>query len=175
MDLRTQTEDQMTDDFTDDIRRQVQDRIDQEMTQLPPLGIRTPPRRSRVSLSGSASSPMNSATERFTRRFSTIGSFSAKIAKNGIEWAGHHWQRDILNHSLMAVEEVVAQYLLESSRVGQEIAELVSSGEDAKSQKIVRVKELHEALVKRASQLRGDRRRTSCLKFAHTIDGTPSP
>ncbi len=161
----------MTDDFTDDPRRQVQDRIYRERAQLPPArDPDAPPEITsqfiRECLFANELGDGTLYAALFRHKF-----VFCKNTEEWYEWVGHHWQRDILNHSLVAVEEVVDQYLLEYSRVGQEIAALVSAGEDAKSQKILRVKDLHESLLKRASQLRGGRRRTSCLKFAHTIDG----
>ncbi len=93
-----------------------------------------------------------------------------KSSEEWYVWTGHHWERDIMGRALTAVEEVVAHYLAEYRRVGKEISDAVSAGEDAKSQKLTRLNDLHDALVKRAIQLRGDRRRTACLKWAHTID-----
>jgi putative DNA primase/helicase len=160
----------MTDDpTTDDIRKQVEERVKAEAAQLPQA-----PAGSAKEITGKLIRDclfMNELGD--GTLYATIFRDRFLYCNNSdewYEWEGHHWQRDIMNRSLMAVEAVVEQYLTEYSRVGKDIADAVSAGEDAKSQKLIRLRELHDNLVKRAIALRGDRRRTTCLKFAHTIE-----
>jgi putative DNA primase/helicase len=85
------------------------------------------------------------------------------------EWAGHSWRRDVMNRSLAAVEKVVECYLDEYRRLASRIDETIQNDGDD-SGKVKKLKEKQHQLLKRASQLRGDKRRTACLKFAHTIE-----
>ena len=50
------------------------------------------------------------------------------------------------------------------------IADLTERTAIENSKKIEKLTELQKSLLKRASQLRDDKRRTACLKFAHTIE-----
>lgn len=94
-----------------------------------------------------------------------------KNSQEWFEWSGHVWKRDIMNRSLAAVENVVQLYLSESKATYSKIAELVASGgDDDGKEDLKKLKARQGALLKRASQLRGDKRRTACLKFAHTIE-----
>lgn len=90
-----------------------------------------------------------------------------KNSQEWFEWAGHCWQRDIMNHSLAAVEKIVDHYLTECKAVATKIVDLTASGED---EKVGQLRTTQSNLLKRVSQLRADKRRTACLKFAHTIE-----
>jgi putative DNA primase/helicase len=96
-----------------------------------------------------------------------------KNTQEWFEWAGHYWQRDMMSRSLAAVEQiVVGHYLAEYKRVAQDIVDLTASATDGdgSATEIKRLRTQQANLLKRASQLRADKRRTACLKFAHTID-----
>ena len=69
-----------------------------------------------------------------------------------------------------SVEELVARYMAEYKALGGTIADLTADAEADNSRQIKRLSELQKQLLKRVSQLRADKRRTACLKFAHTID-----
>jgi len=86
------------------------------------------------------------------------------------EWQGHSWKRDIMNRSLAVVEQLVDRYLGEYKALGGKIGDLTAEQDVDNSRKIKRLTELQKQLLKRVSQLRADKRRTACLKFAHTID-----
>jgi len=90
-----------------------------------------------------------------------------KNAGEWFTWQGHFWKRDILGDALGAVEDLVACYLDEYKRISARIAELIKS--DGEGEAIKKLKLQQKQLLKRASQLRGDNRRTACLKFAHTL------
>jgi len=102
------------------------------------------------------------------------------FAKNSEEWyywTGQHWERDVMGRAAVAVEAVVARYLEEHARAGRDRDAAITAGvasgvppkEIERSEAVVKLDDLRDALLKRAIQLRGDRRRTACLKFAHTI------
>ncbi len=83
------------------------------------------------------------------------------------EWTGHIWRRDIMNRSLAAVEKIAGLYLGEYERISSQIVERAQAG-DGKDE-IKKLSKKQEKILERVRQLRGDNRRTSCLKFAHTI------
>ena len=94
-----------------------------------------------------------------------------KNTQEWFEWAGHYWQRDAMNRSLAAVEQVVDHYLAEYKRISGRIGDLVSAGEaESAAEEIKRLRSQQASILKRATQLRADKRRTACLKFSHTID-----
>ena len=84
------------------------------------------------------------------------------------EWTGHCWQRDVMGGALAAVEDVVQQYLGEYKRLSLEIVEMTAAGSTPESDGIKKIRTMQTNLLQRISQLRGDNRRTACLKFAHT-------
>jgi putative DNA primase/helicase len=84
------------------------------------------------------------------------------------DWRGHFWQRDIMNKTLAAVEKVTEQYLNEYKKTVGQLAGAISAEEPAGT--LQKLKSKQSSLLKRVSQLRADKRRTACLKFAHTIE-----
>ncbi|MBW2675348.1 MAG: DNA primase [Deltaproteobacteria bacterium] len=86
------------------------------------------------------------------------------------EWNGHFWQRDIMNRSLASVEILARHYLGEYKKIAGQIAELVSKGGEPDKDKLKKLAQKQRDILKRVSQLRDDKRRTACLKFAHTIE-----
>lgn len=86
------------------------------------------------------------------------------------EWAGHYWQRDVMGRALSAVEAVVEQYLIEYRVTATELTNFLASGGELKSDQGLRLKDKKEALLARARQLRGTRRRANCLEMAHTCE-----
>ena len=86
------------------------------------------------------------------------------------EWNGNYWERDIMNRSLAAVEIIVPHYLQEFKTTAKELTDLIAGGEDPKSEKAKKLEKMRDKLISRVNQLRDDKRRTACLKFAHTID-----
>ncbi|MBN1545723.1 MAG: hypothetical protein JW902_03595 [Syntrophaceae bacterium] len=150
----------------EDIRKQIEDRVEQESSQsTPPTGQDdTPKVTSKLIQECLIANELGDATlyaKIFRGRFLYV-----KNTQEWFEWNGNAWQRDIMNHSLSAVEEVVDQYLSEYKLTSADIAEAKKSGED---DKVDRLKTRQSNLLKRVSQLRADKRRTACLKFAHTI------
>jgi hypothetical protein len=76
-----------------------------------------------------------------------------------------------MNKSLAAVEKIVEHYLTEYKSVSKAVVDLAAAeGSDEATAKIKKLTVKQGALLKRVSQLRSDKRRTTCLKFAHTID-----
>lgn len=148
------------------LRQQVKDRVDQEAAQIPPADdeqkITSKFIRECLSKNELGDSVLYSTL--FRDKF-----LYCKNTQEWFEWTGNYWQRDIMNRTLAAVEKVVEQYLAEYKKLSGEISELVAAGEDPESEKLRKLKGKQEALLKRASGLRSDKRRTACLKFAHTI------
>ena len=79
-------------------------------------------------------------------------------------WTGHHWKIDNMGAALAGVEDVAATYEAEAGRIRREAAGI--DDRDRYKQMMSTVRDLE----KRAVQLRGDNRRTACLKFAHTSE-----
>jgi len=155
----------MTDEI-DDIRKQVRERVDEEAATLPPQEDESPITskfiRDCLHSNELGDGALYAAT--FRDRF-----LYCKNTQEWFEWVGHCWQRDIMNHSLAAVEEVVDHYLAEYGRVSEDLASQTKEGLDLKSDAAQRMQGLQESLLKRISRLRADKGRTACLKFAHTI------
>jgi putative DNA primase/helicase len=148
----------------DDIREQVQKRIDEEAAQIPPADDEQKITSKLIQECLFANELGDSVL------YSTLFRDQFLYCKNTqewFEWSGHFWQRDIMNRSLASVEKVVDCYLHEYKRLAGNIADLIVQ-EDKNG--VGKLKKRQHDLLKRASQLRGDKRRNSCLKFAHTID-----
>lgn len=154
-------------DSIDEMRKQVEERVAAEATQLPAPDER-PAITSKLINDCLFANALGDATlyaALFRDRFLYV-----KDMKEWFEWNGHHWQRDIMDRSLSAVEKVVDLYLDEYRRAGSDMADLLKAGKGPKDETMIKLKDRQDFLLKRVSQLRDDRRRTACLKFAHTID-----
>jgi putative DNA primase/helicase len=153
-------------DSADDIRKMVQERVDQEAAELPP-----PDEKPAI-------------TSDFVRRCinaNALGDgtlFAAlyrdkyiycKNLREWLEWTGHYWQLDVMGHAYVAVEGVVEQYMLEYGKISNKILELADGDEENKD-KLKKLRRLQSAILKKVSQLRDGKRRNSCLEFAHTIE-----
>lgn len=90
-----------------------------------------------------------------------------KNTQEWFEWTGQIWTRDIMNRALAAVEKIAETYLDEYKKIAAQIAEL--AGGDNKDE-IIKMRKKGDKILERVRQLRGDNRRTACLKFAHTIE-----
>lgn len=95
-----------------------------------------------------------------------------KNSQEWYEWGGHVWKRDVMNRSLAAVERVVGLYLSEYKALSARIAELAKDGDDEEVYKseLKRLRGKQSAILERARQLRGRKRRSACLEFSHTIE-----
>lgn len=85
-----------------------------------------------------------------------------KTAGEWYRWTGHHWEIDIEEKSLAAVEGVVEKYLQEARDLVTKIADC--HDDDAKRD----MKKTQEFLYARIARLRSDRGRKNCLNFART-------
>lgn len=92
-----------------------------------------------------------------------------KNTQEWYEWLGHYWQKDLMNHSLAAVEKVALEYLKENKRLFDKLQEALKADQEDKSE-TSKIGKRQKAILERVRQLRGDNRRNACLKFAHTID-----
>ena len=158
----------MTDATGDDIRKQVQERVSEEAARLAPTTDETPKITSKLIQECLFANAVGDGT-----LYATVLRDQFLYSKNNqewYEWNGNYWQRDAMHRSLVAVEQIVPHYLAEYKRVSAELTELLATGEDQKSEKAKHLASKRDKLLSRASQLRDDKRRTACLKFAHTIE-----
>lgn len=88
-----------------------------------------------------------------------------KTDQNWYKWSGHHWERDIMNSSLAAVENVTERYLKEAVNLSYKRNDAVKDGKD---EEVKKIKADIELVYKRASRLRTDRGRRNCVACAHT-------
>ncbi len=152
---------------TEEIRKQVQERIDQEASQT------TSPNEEPKITSKLINECLFANELGDSVLYATLFRDQFLYCKNTqewFEWNEHYWQRDIMGRSLAAAEKVVEHYLAEYKKTAPMIAKLISDGNADDSKEVKRLRKREESLLKRASQLRADKRRTACLKFAHTID-----
>jgi len=161
-------------DTVDEIRRQVEDRVAQEDDQAP-AGSGGGDGGSEISskLIGEClfANELGDGTlfaAQFRNRFLYV-----KNTQEWFEWSGAYWERDVMGRALAAVEQIVQLYLDEYNKIAFEITEQVKRGDSdtTTGQAEIKKRERKQSqILKRASQLRGDKRRTACLKFAHTIE-----
>jgi len=83
-------------------------------------------------------------------------------------WNGHHWEIDILDQALAAVERVVDTYLDEVDRINEQLRGMY--GNPDQKDVISRLEATRTNLFKRVSRLRSSKGRKNCLHFAHTCD-----
>lgn len=151
----------------EDIRRQVEERVAQEGAVTGASGDGEPEITSDFIQDCLRANELGDGTlyaSEFRDRF-----LFCKNSQEWYEWIGHCWQRDVMNHSLSAVERIVNRYLMECKSVSTRLIEL-ASGMEPDPDEVKALRGLQSNLLKRVSQLRADKRRTACLKFAHTIE-----
>ncbi|MFA5158802.1 MAG: phage/plasmid primase, P4 family [Patescibacteria group bacterium] len=152
-------------DSIPDIRRQVQERVQKEAEQQPPKEEKQEIDSAFIGkclFSNSSGDGLLYATL-FRDKFLYV-----KNIQEWFEWTGHRWQRDKMNRSMAAVEKVAEVYLEEYKKISGQIVEKTKAGES--ESEIEKLSKKQKAILERVRQLRGDNRRTACLKFAHTID-----
>lgn len=91
-----------------------------------------------------------------------------KSMETWLVWKGHHWGLDEMDEVKSAVENVVAEYRKEAQRIREEISDL--RGQKDSESKIKRLEKTQGEIYKRISALRTMRRRNNCLYAAHTCD-----
>lgn len=82
-----------------------------------------------------------------------------------LRWAGHHWEEDIMQTALAAVERVCEEYLRISSTLWAEASKLEPKSDELKANEKQR-----EELHKRVTILRNTAGRDQLLECTHTID-----
>ena len=88
-----------------------------------------------------------------------------KSAKEWLVWSGHFWERDILDYSLGAVENVVDRYLQEARNL---VDRIVIANEEKKDRLAKNLKAIQTNIYKRVKRLRSNLGREQCLKMSHT-------
>ena len=91
-----------------------------------------------------------------------------KSSREWLRWTGHHWELDVMESSLAAVEDVCRAYLREAVNIVQKIAKASEGGDQDAKQQIAQLEKTQKWIYKRVYSLRADTRRNSCLKFAHS-------
>lgn len=167
MDFSTPTKDEsqhMTEQTIDEIKKAVQDRVDQEAATV------VDPEEEKIN-SALINQCLFSNSKGDGLLYATLFRDQFLYVKNiqeWFKWTGHIWQLDKMNESLAAVEKVAEIYLSEYKKLSGNIIEMTKAGES--DSEIKKLQDKQKAILERVRQLRGDNRRTSCLKFAHTID-----
>ncbi|MCX5834857.1 MAG: phage/plasmid primase, P4 family, partial [Deltaproteobacteria bacterium] len=156
----------MTDKTDDDIRKQVKDRVNQEAAALP--SSQGEPEITRQFVRDSLFLNEEGDSILYATLFRD-GFVFLKNRQEWFEWRGHVWKRDVMNRATAAVSRIAEIYLNESKKVALDIVDLMA-GEQRDAEAVLKLKGRQKDLLKRHSQLRADKRRTACLKFAHNID-----
>ena len=84
-------------------------------------------------------------------------------AQGWLRWNGQHWEVDIEERCLGAVEPVAAAYLSMLPEIGSKLKNWAGDKE-----KVARLKKVQSKVIKRASRLRADRGRKNAIKLAAT-------
>ena len=82
-----------------------------------------------------------------------------------LRWAKHHWEVDIAETVLCAVEEVAEAYLVEYLKIAAQIGNALREGQTQLQEKL---QDYQAALFKRIKRLRTVKGRRSCVEFART-------
>jgi len=88
-----------------------------------------------------------------------------KSSGEWLTWQGHHWEIDVGETAISAVESVAEAYDEEALKVGEKITWAIKKGDQDAEESL---RERQKALFKRATKLRSDRGRRNCLAFART-------
>lgn len=80
-------------------------------------------------------------------------------------WAGHHWKTDMMQSAYASTEDVVDRLLAESIILSEWIANAYQKGDKTRAEELT---QRRKTIYKRVSQLRDDRGRNACIKFART-------
>ncbi len=83
-------------------------------------------------------------------------------------WKGHHWGIDEMDAAYAATENVALEYQKEAERIRDEIQEL--KGKKDTESRIKRLENLQKQLYKRVKDMRKRHRRNNCLWAAHTCE-----
>ena len=162
----------MTDDSMNDIRKQVQERVDQALANAsgPPAPDATPGITRKFVQECLSANELGDGTlyaRLFHNRF-----IYCNNTQEWFVWAGHYWKRDIMTESLAVIEGVVDVYLDEYRATGEDIVNLMAgaaeNGED-KNEKLKRLKSREEAILSRVRQLRTHKRRMVTRMIAQTL------
>lgn len=82
-----------------------------------------------------------------------------------LRWAGHTWDRDVMQQAYAATEDVVDRLLEETVTVSAWIATAMQQKDN---KRVAELSKRNELIYKRVASLREDRGRNACIKFART-------
>lgn len=150
---------------TADIRKQVQDRVEQESS-----ASAQPPEDDKITSEFITSCLYENSkgdASLYAKLFRDQYLY-CKGMKEWFVWKDHNWNLDIMDEHTTAVENIAQKYLEEYFRTSSEIAKMAAR-EDTDGNTIKKLHGKCKALTERVRQLRGVNRRDQCLKFVHTI------
>ncbi len=149
----------------DEIKKQVQDRIDREKKLSPAAG--EPDELSHQFVMDC----LDAEELGDGLLYAALHHEKFVFAKNFLQWfrwAGHSWRRDDLDHAVAAVETVALRYADSIAVLGQQLAEAMADGSDSGKSLQKTIRGRMDLVGKRVKRLRRDQGRQGCLKFAHT-------
>ena len=88
-----------------------------------------------------------------------------KAAQEWLVWRGHYWERDVMDETAIAVENVAQKYLQERAWIEEKIGEAAKAGN---KDEVKRLEALIRSIERRVDRLRSNRGRNNTLQFAHT-------
>lgn len=97
----------------------------------------------------------------------------AKKHQAWYERTAARWQRDHMEKALAAVEDVAQRYAEAVNVLGQQLSEAMMDTTEAGQSNQAAIRNRISQLVKRIKNLRRDRGRSACLKFAHSNPELP--
>lgn len=149
-------------DSLDEVRRRVEERVNEEADQAPS-------REEEEKVPSSLVDKCLNANEYGLGVLYTAVNDGRFLYNNTtgewLRWAGHHWERDIMNQAFASVENVVDRLLEESDRVGKREQQAAKDGNEERQKSLAKKK---KHIYGKVFHLREDKGRNSCLKFART-------
>lgn len=82
-----------------------------------------------------------------------------------LRWAGHSWEPDLMQTAYAATEDVVDRLLEETVVLSEWIATALQQKDKTRAEELAKRR---DTIYKRVHQLRDDRGRNACIKFART-------
>lgn len=154
-------------DSTDDIRRQVQERVEKEAAEKQPdeKEEKITSKFIKECLNKNELGDALLYAELFRNKF-----VYNKGTNEWLSWDGHYWKIDIMTKYIASVEQVALLYAEETKKTFAHIGEKISKGADPKSEEIEKLQSHAKELSKRVYGLRSaGKRRAACCEMAHSM------
>lgn len=162
--MTDESRDQSVNDNLEDIRKEVQERVDQEAAEYPEK----------------AETSNGRISSRFIKQCLLANELGdgilyaavqkdrflySNIAREWMKWEGHHWAEDIMQCALACTEDVVDRLHEETYELTKQIEWASKKGD---RERLEDLETTRETIFKRINRLRTDKGRNTCLKFART-------